>query len=145
MVIVLGKLKIPFEFSRLRIESEQGITVEIVARAPFAAIRRRRIAGGPKSSIGRGIVSPRNPRRRASDFPRVAFPRFMSRLARTRDSVKAPFAVAGPGIIRLHESTNQIYTARHSDDHKILDRQRREPDAVTLAVLRGREGPHGAP
>src|SRR5258708_22350919 len=94
MVIVLGKLKIPFELARLRFKRQQGIAVEIVARAPLAAIRRRRIARGPESSIGRGIVSPRDPRGRASDFPRVAFPRFMPRLAGSRDSVEAPFALA---------------------------------------------------
>src|SRR5882672_2565683 len=135
MVIVLGKLKIPFEFSRLRIESEQGITVEIVARAPLAAIRRRRIAGGPKNSIGRGIVSPRDPRGRASDFPRVAFPRFMSRLARTRNSVEAPLAFACRGVVRVNESANPILPSRHSENHEILDRQRRKRDAVTLAVV----------
>src|SRR5712664_4156217 len=135
MVIMLRKLKIPFELSRLRLKREQGITVEIVARAPLAAVRRRRIARGPKSSIGRGIVSPRDPRGRASDFPRVAFPRFMSRLAGTRDGVEAPFAFACRGVVRINEAANPILPARHSDNHEILDRQRRKGDAVTLAVV----------
>src|SRR6267378_8104298 len=141
MVVVLGKLKIPFEFSRLRIESEQGITVEIVARAPLAAIRRRRIAGGPKNSIGRGIVSPRDPRGRASDFPRVAFPSFMSRLAGTRDGVEAPFAFACRGVVCINEAANPILPARHSDNPEILDRQRRKGNAVTLAVVHSRDVP----
>ena len=144
MLIMLGELKIPFELSRVWIQRQQRIAVEIVARASFPAIRRRRIAGGPKSSVGSGIVSPRDPRWRPSDFPGFAFPRFMSRLARTRDRVEAPFALAGRGIIRVNEAANSIFPARHTDEHEILDHQRRERDAVAIAIVHRRSVPHHA-
>src|SRR5260370_16010941 len=91
VLVMLRKLKIPFELPCLRIESEQRIAVEIVARAPFAAIRWRTIAGGPKGYVCRGIVSPRDPSRCATRFPRVAFPGFISPLARSRHGAKPTF------------------------------------------------------
>src|SRR6266446_9172256 len=133
MFIVLGKLKIPFEPSRVRIKSEQGIAVEIVASAALTAIRRGRIAGGPESSIGRRIVSARDPCRCASDFPRVGFPAFMARLAGTRNGVEAPFAFAACSIVSINESANPIFAAGNADEHEILDHQGRKRDAVALA------------
>src|SRR5260370_36040989 len=104
------------------------MAIQIVARASLAAIRGRRVARGPKSRVGSRIVSPGDPRGRAPDFPRLAFPSFMPRLAGTWDGVKAPFALAGPSIIAVNKSANPIFPARHSDQHEILGRQRRKRD-----------------
>src|SRR5207237_6741672 len=110
---MLRKLKIPFELSCVGIKCEQAIAVEIVAGAPLAPIRGRRIARGPKSSIGRRIVSPRDPRRRPSDFPRVAFPTVVAGLPGTRNRVEPPLPFAGGGIVRVDKSSNPIFPATH--------------------------------
>src|SRR5258708_9081023 len=134
MLIVLRKVKMPFELPRLRIESGQRIAVEIVARAPLAAIRWRRIARGPKRCVRRGIVSPRDPSRCATRFPRVAFPGFISRLAGSRHRVKTPFALARCGIVGVNEAANPVLPPGHSDKHQILDHHRPERDAVSLPL-----------
>jgi len=40
MLVMLRKLVMPFESSGVGIERQQGIAVKIVARSPFAAIRK---------------------------------------------------------------------------------------------------------
>jgi hypothetical protein len=67
----------PLEFSRIGIEREQRIAVEIVARAPFTSIGGRRIAGWPKDQIGGGIVDAGDPSRSAASLVRIAFPGFL--------------------------------------------------------------------
>ncbi len=59
VLVVPGELEIPFEFAGVRIESQQGVTVEIVTGAADAAIGWRRIAGGPESCVGCGIIGSR--------------------------------------------------------------------------------------
>src|SRR5579859_1980690 len=101
----------PFQLARTWIEGEQRIAVEIVARAAFAAVRRRRIPRGPERRVRRGIVRAGNPRGRAADFPRVAFPGFMARLSWTRNSIEAPFEGAGRCIVRVNEPANAVFAA----------------------------------
>jgi len=48
VLVVLGKLKMPFQLAGVGIESQQGIAVQVVAGASLTAIRRRRISGGPE-------------------------------------------------------------------------------------------------
>ena len=136
VLVVLGELEIPFQLARIRIERKQRIAVEIVAGTAFAAIRRRRIAGGPERGIRRGIIGAGNPCGRAADFPGVAFPGFVAGFARTGNGVEAPFARAGHGVISIDEPANAVFAAGNPDEHEMVDHQGRECDAVALTVVR---------
>src|SRR4051794_8210381 len=101
MLVVFGELEIPFQFSGIGIEGEQGIAVQVIARASGAAIRWRRISRGPVEQIRCGIVRAGIPGRSATNFPRFSLPGIVSRFARTGNRVEAPLALAGRRIISV--------------------------------------------
>ena len=51
---------------------------------------------------------------------------------RGRDGVPAPHLLAGHGIVRRHVAADAVLTARHADDHVVVDHQRRVRDAVAV-------------
>ena len=111
MLVVFGELEIPVHLACVRIEREQRIAVEIVSRAPFTAIRGRRIACGPKNLVGHSVVGAGIPRGSAADLPRIALPGFMSGFARSRHGVEAPLALAGRGVISIDKPAHAVFTA----------------------------------
>src|SRR5579859_4645428 len=139
--VVPGELEIPFEFAGVRIEGQQGVTVEIVAGAPDAAIAGRRIAGGPEGGIGCWIIGAGDPRGRAANFPGVGFPSFVAWFAGARNGVEAPFTFAGGGIVGVDEAPDSVFAARDAHEDEISDGQRREGNAVSLAIVKRRRIP----
>src|SRR5258708_1016875 len=99
MLVVLGKLEIPFQFPGIDIQGQKRIAVKIVALAPLPAIGRRRIPGRPERSVRRRVVRAGNPCRRSTNFPRVALPAFVTSFARARNGVEAPFALASIRVV----------------------------------------------
>src|ERR1700693_5994648 len=99
MFVVMRKLKMPLEFSRIGVQGQQSIAVEVVARAAFAAIRWRRIAGRPKDQLRGASVDSSDPVRRAASFIRLAFPRFLAGLTASGNRIKAPFSFSGLGFV----------------------------------------------
>ena len=69
VLVVFGELEIPVHLSRVGVESEQSVAIEIVAGAAFAAIRGRWISRGPENLIGGRIVSSGVPRGSAANLP----------------------------------------------------------------------------
>src|SRR5206468_11860342 len=116
MLVVLGELEIPFQLAGIGIEGEQGIAVQVIARASGAAIRWRRISRGPVEQIGCGSVRARIPCRSATNFPRFSLPTIVPRFARTGNRVEAPLALAGRRIISVDESANAVFAAGYSQD-----------------------------
>src|SRR6202041_2635020 len=100
----------------VRVERQHAVAVEIVtaSRAPITA--GRWVSRGPIDEVQFRIVRACDPRRRSAGLPRVAGPGLMSRLARPRNGVKAPSALTGVGIVRIHKSANTIFAARNAND-----------------------------
>src|SRR5580704_17660912 len=134
--VVLGELKIPFEFAGVGIEGEQRVAIKIVARASFAAIAGRGIAGGPESRVRGGIVRTGDPGGRAADFPGGGFPSLVAWLAGAGNGVEAPFAFPGGGVVRVNEAANAVFAAGYAHDDEIFNGERRERDAVAFAIVK---------
>ncbi len=145
MLVVLGELEVPVQLAGVGVEREQGIGVEVVAGASFAAIRRRGISGGPENLIRGGIVGPRIPCRCATDLPRIAFPGVVAGLSGTGNGVETPFALAGIGVVGIDESADAILSAGNADDDQVLHGEWRDGEAVAGSVVGGGDVPADGP
>src|SRR5580704_9016682 len=119
MLIMLGELKIPVQFSSVGVESKQRVAVKVVASASFAAIGWRRISGRPQELIGLRIVHTRVPGRRATNFPRIAFPSIVTRLAGSGDGVEPPLPLPSVCIVSIDEAADAVFATGDTKNHEI--------------------------
>src|SRR5580704_16390924 len=117
MQVVRSELVIPFEFSRVCVESEHRAAVEIVAGAFVTTVAGRGIAGGPINEIQLRIVRTGDPGRCAAGLPRVASPGFVARLAGAGNGIESPGTLAGVGVIGIDEAAHAIFAARDTNDN----------------------------
>src|SRR5258708_19269933 len=107
---------------------------ELVAGASLAGIRRRGVPRRPENLIRGGIVGSRVPRRTAASLPRIALPRFMPRLARSRDGIEPPFASAGCRVVGVDEAAHSVLAASNPNYHQVLPPHRRHLTAPPLLL-----------
>src|SRR5260370_1222537 len=91
------------------------------------------------------MVRAGDPSRRAANFPRFAFPAFVTRLTRAGNRIKAPSPLAGVRVVSIDETANAVLTATDANDDEILHGQRRERDAVALRVIESGHIPSDVP
>src|SRR5262249_3060796 len=98
--VVRRRLKGPDKFARVRIERNDGASVEIVAGPIGACQHRIGIAGAPIKKIEVGIVSSGHPGHAAAveDGVAVSWPSLRARLAGIGLGVPAPLDGSGFGI-----------------------------------------------
>src|SRR5580765_6567223 len=137
MLVVLGELEMPVQFSGVGIQSEQAVAVKVVAGATLAAVGWRWIAGRPEELVGCWIIDTRHPGGRAANLPGVVFPSIMARFAYAGHGVKAPFPLARVGVVGLDKAANAVFAARDADEYEVLHYQRRQRKAVALRVVDG--------
>src|ERR1022692_2499302 len=132
VTIVGSELKIPFQFSGVRIERHNAVGIEIVAQSLLRVEIRTGIAGAPKDQVEIGIVGTRHPRRSAAMFPGIAGPSVMAGFAWAGDRIESPTFLAADGIIRGDESANAVLAAGHADHH--LDRKSTRLNSSHLVI-----------
>src|SRR4029453_12213458 len=88
-----------------------------------------------------GIVGAGIPDASATRHPRIARPRVVAWLARTRNGVGAPHFLTGLYIECRDDASDTHVTAGRSDDDLVPDHERRMRDRVALC----RTGDHGVP
>ena len=137
MLVVLGELKIPVQFSGIRIECQQAVAIKVVPRSALAPIGGGRIARWPEELIGCGIIDARHPRGRAASLPGVAFPRIVPRLASPRHGVEPPLPLARVRVVGVNKAADAVFTPGHPQDDQILHHQRRHRKAVAFGVVGG--------
>ena len=130
----------------VRVEGEDRTGVEVVARTVVAVPVGPGIPGLPVQQLQLGIVRTGQPRRAAAGLPAVlAAPGFVAGLARRRNRVPAPHALAGLRVVGVHEPADAVFRARHADDDLAVDRERRQRQVVAdLVVVHGDVPPQRA-
>src|SRR5439155_12912365 len=118
--IVRRELKVPLEPSRVRIERDDAVRIEIVARPLIRVPVRTGIADSPIHQIQIGIVRSGQPDRRTTVLPVVALPRLVARLVRARNRVEAPGFATGLRVICGDEAANSVLAAGDADDNLVL-------------------------
>ena len=133
--VVRRELEIPAQFAGLDVESNEGASIEIVARTNVAIPVRTGIADAPVHQLQFGIVGARNPSGAAPRFPCVAGPGLVARLVGTGDSPEAPGLRTGFRVVGVDESANAGFAATNADDNFPVDSQRRHGHAVAELVI----------
>ena len=123
--VVRRVLEVPLQRAGVRIERDERIGVEVGAGPALAVPVGVRVAGAPVKKVQRGIVGAGEPRRRAAALPDVALPGVAARLARRRNRVEAPEALAGLRIVGVDEAAVRELAAGDADDHLVVDDERR--------------------
>src|SRR5262249_42719546 len=119
--IVRRELKIPFELASSRIEGQQAIGVEVIAR-PWVSIKIGcRIARAPENGVELGIKSTRHPSGPAAELVALAGPTRGAKFARSRDGPKTPRFFSGFGIVSRNKATHTVVPTGSSHDDFVLD------------------------
>src|SRR4029077_12977352 len=135
------ELIVPLQFSRVRVERDDRIGVEVVAGPLLAVVIRADVADAPVRQIQLRSGGAGQPNRSAAVFPRVgiakafalrrtALPRVRSLFAWRRNRVEAPRLFSCRHVIRGNESADAVLAAADADDHLVLDDERRVRDRV---------------
>src|SRR5262249_23165741 len=138
------ELEEPLHRSRVGIESDERVRVEIVAEPVGAVHLRTGIARAPVERVELRIVGAGYPRRRAAPLPRIALPGLDALLAVSRNRRAPPRALAGFGVVSVEESADAVLAAGHPDDDLVLHRERRAREAEALVGVGGRDVPTDA-
>src|SRR6185369_248348 len=106
--VVMHLLEVPAVFTRLRVERDDRIGIQVVARAHGAVEVGPRIARGKVEKAELGIDRRRLPNRSAAVLPDLAVlrPRLVAALARGWDRVERPDQLAGLRVECLHPSAH---------------------------------------
>src|SRR5262249_36729345 len=94
-----------------------------------------RIAYAPVQKVQIRIVGSCHPGCAGPGLPTVSSPRFMARLARTRNRPETPGAVASLCVIGVEKAANARFTAAGPNDDLVIDSQRRNCNGVTDGVV----------
>src|ERR1700751_501314 len=127
-----SELEVPFQFSGVRIERNDAIGVEIVARAYGAIEIRRRIAGAPVQRVQIRIVGPGHPSRAATALIGFPWPAFRAGSARPRKRPESPLFLSSPGGVSGQEAAHTVIATRCADKHFVVNDQGRTGRSVVL-------------
>ncbi len=83
-------MKKPLQLSRIRIQGDHGLGVQVIALAHVAIEIGRGIAGSPVNQVELGIVAAREPGVAAGGLPGISGPGFGAGLAGLGDHVPSP-------------------------------------------------------
>src|SRR3954454_18478843 len=106
-----SELIVPAQLAGIRVNSENGAGVEVVAFALVAVVIGAGIAGGPVEQVRVGIVCAAQPRSGAPVLDGAADPGVGERLAGLGHCPEAPHAFAGGGIVGIDETARAFVTA----------------------------------
>ena len=93
------------------------------------------VAGAPIDGLGLDVVVAGHPGRRATRFPVVTAPGFVTGLARARNGEGPPQFLAVLGVVRDDIAAHAEFTAGTADDHLAVDDQRHQRQVLTLLVV----------
>ena len=125
-----------------RIERQDGVGVEVVARPVVGVPVRRGVAGGPVQELQVRIVGAGEPRGAAAGLPPVALPPGLEAgLTGRGNRVRAPHQLAGLRVVRVDEAADARFGPRHADDDLPVERQRRQRQVVPGLVVLHRHVP----
>ena len=122
----------PFALSSGRIEGHDGAGEKVVALADFPIHVGAGVASCPVKSVELGVVAARQPGGRAPQFPAIVFPGFVTKLTGARDGIETPDALAGGGVVSVYKAADAVLAPRNAYDDLVLDRERRNRDAVAF-------------
>ena len=140
-----SKLKIPPEFSRIGVQRQHAVGIEVVPRARAAIEIRRGIAGAPINCIEFRIVRAGHPRGAAAALVQFAGPARGAKLAWPGNRPELPRKFPRLGIIGGHEPAHPVVAAGSSHQHFVLHDQRRARRPVILVSLGVRNVPQQMP
>ena len=133
-----SELEIPLEFAGVRVEGDDGIGIEICARAFGAVVGGSGIAGGPVKKIKLGIVGAGDPGGSAATGRGIgAGPGVAAGFAGGGDGVEAPSALAGGNVLGVDETADAVFAAGDTDDDFVFDDERSDSEGVALGVVGG--------
>ena len=135
------ELKVPLQFSGVRIERQHAIGIQIVAGTNAAVEVRARVAGGPVQRVGFRVVRARHPRGAAAVQVQIPGPAFGAGFSRSRNSPETPRQFSRGRVIRRHKATHAVVSARGTNDHLVVHHQGRAGGAVVLVPVRVRYVP----
>src|SRR5882672_328132 len=119
--IMRRELEVPLEPTRVGIQREYTIGIEIIA-GPWTAIEIRcRITRAPIQRVEFGVVGSRHPSGAAAPQIRIAWPAFRAGLARAWNGPEAPGQLAGLRIKGGKETSYAVVTPGSADDHFVFD------------------------
>src|SRR6202012_750724 len=99
-----GCLIKPFQFTRIRIERQNAIGVQVVSLAVVAVVVVARIAGWPEQRFGLRVVNACEPSDRAPMLDSPAMPGIGRAIAGRRYRPEAPYLLAG-GLIECGQKS----------------------------------------
>src|SRR4051794_26255154 len=115
-------LKVPLDLSRIDVDCDNAVAVEVVALARLARPLGARLPGPVEDDVLFGIVAAADPHGAAAKLERITGPRLAARIAGLlRNHIPRPVVLAGFRVERLNEPAWLI--AAH--DHFALRNERR--------------------
>ena len=120
--------------TRLHVERQHGVGVEVVAR-PSVAHPGAGVSCAPIGESQLGVVVPGHPDGRPAGAPGITGPGVVARLAGSGDRVGSPDLAAGLGVQSDHEAPDAQLTARDPDHDLSLGGERREGHVVSAGVV----------
>jgi hypothetical protein len=133
-------LVVPLQFTRVGVERDGGIGIEIVAEASSAVRYRTGVPGAPVGQVEIRVVRPGVPYSTASGLPGIARPGLTARLTRCWNGVKAPDFFSCCHLECSDEAADGTFGPADTNYHLVLYYQRSVSDDVTEAPLAGRIG-----
>src|SRR5262245_3908824 len=133
--VVRRELKVPAQAAEVRVESHDGAGVEIVASAVVAVVVGPGIAGAPVDKIEIRVVRAGNPGGAAAGLPAVPVPGLVAGLPRAGDRPPAPEAAARRDLVGIDKTPDAVFTAGHTDDHLVADREWSSGEGVAGLVV----------
>ena len=97
--VVRRELVMPSQRAGIRVERDERIAVKVVSQTTAAVVVGYGIADPPEGQVQLGVVASDLPDACTAGLPRIAGPRFVTRLARTRDGVETPDLTASGGVV----------------------------------------------
>ena len=129
LVVRVG-LVVPLELARIRVQSDDGARVEIVAGTHITVVIRTGISYAPVGQIGFRIVGAGGPYGAAPVFPRIIPPAGFSRVTRSSGGIEPPLFLTCVRIVGCNEAADPIFPSGNADDDFVLDDQRRNRHRV---------------
>ena len=138
--IVRRVLEVPRQLAGVDVQGDDGVGVEVVARARLRIVNRHRIAGAPDGELRRRVVGAGLPQAAASGLPGVVgiLPGFAARIARLRHDVPAPELLARSRIERRDPAARLGVAGAVGDNHLAVGGDRRRIEAFHVAEFVGR-------
>ena len=132
--VVGGELVVPAHLSRVGVERQQGIAVEVVAEPDITVEIWTGVSGSIEHEVRVRIVGAGRPHAGAGRGADVR-PGVPSWFPRPRNGHRPPDALAGLHVVGVDETGNQVLPAGDTDDELVLDDERCDRRGVAFLVL----------